>query len=132
MFVMLNPSTADAWRDDPTIARCKGFAERWGYARLEVVNLFALRATHPADLKRLARTHDVIGPRNDAVLRRACRRADRVVAAWGAHGDLLGRADEVRAMLPHVPWQCLGTTKDGHPRHPGRIPNATRLVPLGD
>lgn len=127
---MLNPSTADAYCDDPTIARCKGFAQRWGYAQLRVVNLFALRATQPTALYRVDNPALLIGRNNDRVVRSVCRQADRVVAAWGNHGHLHGRAESVLAMLPEVDWHCLGTTKAGHPRHPGRIRNDTPLVPF--
>src|SRR4028119_2392792 len=64
-FVLLNPSTADARRDDPTIRRCANFARTWGFGGLEVVNLFAFRATHPTDLKCAA---DPVGPQNDVHL----------------------------------------------------------------
>jgi len=107
--VMLNPSTATQEQDDPTIRRCIGFARRWGYVRLEVVNLFAWRATRPKDLPR---SWD---PEDDRAIREAVVRADRVVAAWGVHGAG-PRADEVLAMLG--PCDCLGVTKHGHPRHP--------------
>jgi len=109
LFVMLNPSTATEEVSDPTIRRCEGFAQRWGYARLEVVNLFSHRATRPKDL---SRKHDA---RDDRVIREAVGRADRVVAAWGINGAG-ARARAVLAMLGAC--DCLGVTKDGHPRHP--------------
>ena len=75
-FVMLNPSTADAARDDPTIRRCASFARSWGYGSLEVVNLFAYRASEP---KRLRQTPDPIGPANDDYLVDAADRVQTVV-----------------------------------------------------
>lgn len=128
---MLNPSTADARTDDPTIRRCMDFARRWGYAQLRVVNLFALRATDPRALGRVRPAGRAVGPRNDTVLRREVRKADTVVAAWGAHGTLHDRAARVRALLPEARWLCLGTTKAGQPRHPLRLHRETALRPLG-
>lgn len=108
VFVMLNPSTADARHDDPTIRRCIGFARRWGYGGIEVVNLFGYRATDPRAL-RIVR--DPVGPGNWRHIRRALRQAALVILAWGAHahGDRLTRV--ARA-------QCLGLTRAGQPRHP--------------
>jgi len=115
-FCMLNPSTADARTSDPTVRRCEGFAVRWGYAELEVVNIFALRSTDPAALRRAA---DPVGPGADAAIRRAAQRAGMVVAAWGAHGALGGRGDRVLAMLDRIgPVWTLGETIDGSPKHP--------------
>lgn len=112
-FIMLNPSTADANQDDPTIRRCIGFARAWGYGGLIVTNLFALRATDPKEMKAHA---EPVGPRNDFWLKTIAHNATLMVAAWGAHGAHLGRADEVRSWLDSL--QCLGTTKGGFPRHP--------------
>ena len=114
VFVGLNPSTADAHRDDPTIRRCMGFARSWGCAELDVVNLFAWRATLPKDLRKAPAP---IGPENDTVLLRLTRQADLLVASWGVHGAWQSRGERVRSMVER-PWQCLGRTLDGHPRHP--------------
>src|SRR5690348_16717742 len=80
MFVMVNPSTADADQDDQTIIKCIGFAKRAGYARIVVGNKFAFRAT---DVRRLREAVDPIGPENDEHLRAMMADADCVVAGWG-------------------------------------------------
>jgi hypothetical protein len=129
-FVMLNPSTADHRIDDPTIRRCIGFARQWGYGSLSVVNLFAYRSALPAALARVA---DPVGPDNDRHLRAACGRARDVVVAWGVHGRLLDRDRAVIELLARgrrEPLLCLGTTRDGHPRHPLYLPRDIRPQPL--
>ncbi len=115
-FVMLNPSTADAERDDPTIRRCANLARSWGYGSLEVVNLFAYRASEP---KRLRETRDPIGPANDDYLVDAADRTRVVIVAWGVHGGLMDRDLEAfRLLAGRGDIHCLGFTKAGHPRHP--------------
>jgi hypothetical protein len=121
-FVMLNPNEADARRDDPTIRRCISFARRWGFGSADVVNLFAYRARDPREL---ARASDPVGPENDAHLRRAVRRADLVVCAWGASRIARGRAVDLRDALGEA--RCLGLTKHGAPRHPLYLRRDTRL-----
>ncbi len=118
LFVMLNPSTADHTVDDQTIRQCIGFSAAWGYQRLEVVNLFAWRATLPRDMYAAI---DPIGPAGDDWILRAARGADRIVCAWGEHGRHRGRGEAVRGLLQghgHT-LHHLGLTK-GHaqPRHP--------------
>lgn len=113
-FVMLNPSTADALVDDPTIRRCMGFVRAWGYSTLSVRNLFALRATDPADL--LKANEPTGGPRGDLEISAACT-ADLVIAAWGASVPF-GREKEALSLLSAKPLYCLGKTKQGKPRHP--------------
>ena len=117
-WVLLNPSTADARQDDPTIRRCIDFSRRWGFGALEVVNLFALRTPHPAVLRSAA---DPVGPGNDRALRRAIERSEAVVAAWGNHGAFVDRANEVRAVLPGDAL-ALGLTGRGEPAHPLYLP----------
>ncbi len=118
VFCMLNPSTADAEIDDPTIRRCRGFADRWDCAGLVVVNLYAMRATDPRELRRVGYA-DAVGPDNDEWLRDAAHRGIHVVCAWGANADPY-RVRQVVGLFRSEGAQlwCLGTTKDGHPRHP--------------
>lgn len=117
--VMLNPSTADERRNDPTVARCEKRARAMGAGGVAVVNLFAFRATRPEDLKRAA---DPVGPDADRHLMAAVagEGAGRILCAWGVHGTHLQRAATVEAMLraAGLPLWHLGLTRDGHPRHP--------------
>lgn len=117
LWIMLNPSTADAEQDDPTIRRCIAFSRSWGADGLRVVNLFALRSTDPA---LLSRHPDPVGPDNDATLRSMAhvtrQLGGRVVCAWGAHPMAAERARTVRRLIGAA--VCLGTTKAGAPRHP--------------
>lgn len=122
-FVGLNPSTADATLDDPTIRRCIGFARAWGFGGLMMTNLFAWRATDPRDMKAAA---DPVGPDNNGTLSAAYLNASLTVAAWGAHGTYLGRDAVVRRMLPRLHY--LRLTKDGHPGHPLYLPASLRPV----
>ena len=126
-WVMLNPSTADHRRDDPTIRRCMAFSRAWGFGGLRVVNLFALRATSP---RALLDASDPIGPRGSRVLRESLGSAEGVVAAWGnVHPRLVSRADAARPLLPHGAW-CLGTTRRGEPLHPLYVRGGTEPVML--
>lgn len=126
-WIMLNPSTADASEDDPTIRRCIGFTRAWGYGGLVVVNLFALRATNP---KQLYEADDPIGPDNTRHLTDAASSLPLTVAAWGVHGKHEERGDEVlhtlRQLGIHV--SCLGITKEGHPKHPLYVRGDTQPI----
>lgn len=128
-FIMVNPSTADAHEDDPTIRSCKRIALRNGATHMVVVNLYAARST---EVKKLARMRDPVGLTNDFYLRRSLK-ADVVIVAWGSRkkmppcamtrvSRLCMFADERDVML-----QCLGTTKHGDPRHPLFIRSDTPL-----
>lgn len=128
LFIMLNPSTADAQNDDPTIRRCVGFAKAWGYDRLEVVNLFAHRATSPDELLSLSAGDDPVGPENQDYVEDAAERAGLIVCAWGGNGGHLGQDETVLGWLDR-PAHCLGTTRDGRPRHPLYLPAELKLVP---
>ena len=116
VFCMLNPSTADATEDDPTIRRCRGFSERWDCNGIVVVNLYALRSTDP---KGLWRHPDPIGPENRFWLDRIAREFGDVVCAWGANARP-EHVEEAVALfrIARARLWCLGTTRSGAPRHP--------------
>lgn len=129
LFVMLNPSTADETQDDPTIRRCIGFAKRWGFGGVEIVNIFAYRSTDPRALKSLSRA-TAVGPRNDGFLYDAADRArhTRIVAAWGNHGDLFSRDASVRTLLSDFSVECFRLTGKSQPEHPLYQPYERQLV----
>jgi hypothetical protein len=136
LFVMLNPSTADGEKDDATIRRCVGFAKAWKFERLEVVNLFAFRATKPRDVLAFQNQRgDIIGWENSTLVARAAREAGMIVCAWGANVNDLDpmrdHVETVRGWLGDRPHYALGFTKDGHPRHPLYVPLDAQPVPLG-
>jgi len=116
-FLMLNPSTADAFELDPTVRRCVGFARTWGFGSLEVTNIFAFRATDPTVL---VAQPDPVGADNDRAILDAARMADRLVAAWGVRGSHRGRDHEVVDLLADIAVRpvALRVTKQGHPAHP--------------
>ncbi len=115
VVIGLNPSTADADQDDPTIRRCIGFAKREGCGELIMINLFALRATDP---KELLAHHAPIGPDNDMAIKELAAVPGCVMlAAWGAHPAAVDRWRSLRHLgLGRL--MCLGKTAGGAPRHP--------------
>ncbi len=126
-FIMLNPSTADAEKDDSTIRRCIWFAKSLGCGSLYVVNLFAFRATNPREL---LRTSDPVGPENDKHIKWAVGRSNYIIAAWGVEKpNYTRRAAVVRGLLAKEGKQihCFGMTKNGCPRHPLMLRNETKL-----
>lgn len=132
LFIMLNPSTADATVDDPTIRRCRHFALAHRFDALEVVNLFAFRATEPIDLRRAGYP---VGQDNDFHLRAAIDAAGSVCVAWGANGGLHWVEKRVQEVMPmlfrrQVQPQCLQITRAGHPSHPLMLRNDCKLKPF--
>jgi hypothetical protein len=124
---MLNPSTADELRLDPTCTRARNYAGRWGYGAVIVTNVFGLRATDPARLKG---ARDPVGPGNDRAILAAARSAALVVCAWGNHGALGGRGAAVAALLrgAGIALHALRITAAGEPAHPLYLP--ARLRPF--
>ena len=132
-WVMLNPSTADATKDDQNISRCVHYAKREGAGMISMVNLFALRSTDPTFL----RTHpDPVGPLNDSFIEDMAEGARWVVFAWGSntYARTSGRARVVTRIVQQTTRSilnplCLGHTTDGSPKHPARLGNDVPLVP---
>ena len=116
-FVMLNPSTATEFQNDPTVERCERRARALGFGAFCVTNIFAFRATDPRVMRAEA---DPIGPGNDAAIQRAALWAKTVICAWGTHGVHRDRGAHVEHLLRATgqPLMHLGLTQGGTPRHP--------------
>lgn len=129
LFVMLNPSTADADVDDATIRRCVRFAQAHSFGALEVVNLYAFRATQPKDLKLAGYP---VGPENDAHTAAAAGDCAAICVAWGANVAGLERPQIVLPLLRGAgkPIHCLRITRSGHPQHPLMLASTCRLQPF--
>lgn len=130
VFVMLNPSVADATTLDPTARKCIGFAKRWGCGEVELVNAFALVSTDPSVLR--SRVPDPVGAQNDSYILKVTANAKHVVAAWSTWSHLHNRGRQLLHLLSGVKLECLGTTIDGYPKHPLYIAYETPLQPYPD
>lgn len=133
-WVMLNPSTADAEQDDPTIRRCISFSQRLRAGMIEVVNLYAYRSPNPRDLvDSLHAGINIVGPDNDMYIRQAVGLADRTIVAWGAsapkglRGIRVGQRVELVSQAVCGVAFCLGFTSNGQPRHPLYVKGDTPL-----
>lgn len=138
VWIMLNPSTADAAQDDPTIRRCISFSRGWGRGGIVVVNLYAYRATNPRELEKQHSGIEgpfgmlpAIGPENDKYIEQALLNAGVVVAGWGST-PVIGIADRVVTIRGLVQasgnrLMCLNITQAGHPGHPLYIPSTQPL-----
>lgn len=117
LFIMLNPSTATEYQNDPTVERCERRARALGYGAFRVTNIFAYRATDP---KVMRAQPDPVGPQNMQAIRDSCNWADDIVCAWGTHGAHMAQGAAVEAVLRQkgATTHHLGLTKDGHPKHP--------------
>lgn len=130
VFIMLNPSTADAFEDDPTIRRCIGFAKREGCGSLTVVNLMAFRSTDPS---KLPPDNEALGPDNTYhVFDAATKSTGPVIAAWGSNKSALRYAGRIILGLSErgVKLSCLKKTKEGFPGHPLYIKADAPLSPF--
>lgn len=136
LFVMLNPSTADAEKNDPTVERCQRRAVADGFGGVEVVNLFAFKATNPQDMIDSAEAGiDIIGKENDCAIIEAAKRAGRVICAWGTYGSYQDRGRDVAFLMAHYgapnieggkELHALKLTMSGHPAHPLYLPNSLK------
>jgi hypothetical protein len=118
VFIMLNPSTADDTTLDPTLRRCLGYSMQWGYGRMEILNLFALRSTNPSKLKTCS---DPVGPQNNLQISWACKRDRLIIAGWGAHGGLYSQDLKIVNIVTRgcgKDLYCLQMTGGGFPGHP--------------
>ena len=125
LFIGLNPSTADHQKDDPTIRKCVSYAKSWGFNSMEMVNLFAFRATYPADLKAAT---EPIGHLNDKWIKTAQERNDKIIACWGCLTKFGERAADVLRYLTD-PY-CLKLNQNLDPAHPLYLKANLKPLPL--
>lgn len=129
LYIGLNPSTADAELDDPTIKRCIGFAQRENFGGFIMANLFAYRATSPRDMKN---TEQPIGELNEYWLEQSIKSCRAVIVCWGGNGSHLNRHLDMNELLKtyslNTPILCFGKTKDGQPKHPLYLASSTNLI----
>lgn len=131
-MIGVNPSIAGAEVNDATIRKDFGFGEIHGWGKLIKVNLCARVST---DVRNLAKDDDPVGPENDEYLSAAMREADLVIACWGPPSKLPKRLrNRWQNVLAHarfhgVQLHCIGTTSEGHPRHPLMTPYNTPITP---
>lgn len=131
MFLMLNPSTADANENDPTIRRCMGFAKSWGYGGLLVGNLFQYRSTNP---DHLLKCENPIGHDNEEVLFELSQQCHKVILAYGNDhiiqklGQRFPSYDAFREIKK--PLYYLEFSKDGVPVHPLYLHSSLKPIEL--
>lgn len=124
LWIMLNPSTADGAGDDPTSRKCLSFTEQLGHTDMSICNLFAYRSTSPLWMETMAKAgKNIVGPDNDAHLEIELGTAERVVLAWGVHGEKWPQREgavrrQVAKLIDPKNVLTLGACKNGHPRHP--------------
>lgn len=137
LWVMLNPSTADGTKDDPTIRKCVSISQREGFHKLFVVNLYAYRAPDPKDLfAEMVSGTDVVGWENDVTITMLAQQSQRAVCAWGA-ARLTPAHDRRKAVVEALLLSALlgenvlslGKTQSGEPKHPLYLALDTPLVP---
>jgi len=126
-FLMLNPSTADKHKLDPTCARARDYAERWGYGALIVTNVFGWRATDP---KKMKAVKDPVGPGNDAAIIKAAKESAIVVCAWGNHGAHQDRSKQILKILlkNRIALHTLRINANGEPAHPLYLPGRLEAI----
>ena len=79
LWILADPSTADGEVDDHTITKVCRFTESLGLSSLLVMNLYAMRATHPSDLRDKS---DLVAD-SDRHIMEAVNEADTCFVGWG-------------------------------------------------
>lgn len=121
IFIGLNPSTADAYKDDPTIKSCIRLAKHWNYNKITMINLYAYRATRPKDM---IAAKDRLDEENLVILKKYANERDTVVAAWGKNCEPCMQT-YAKELFPTL--HCLGLNLDNSPKHPLYISTNTTL-----
>lgn len=146
-FLMVNPSHADAYRNDMTVLRCGQWTRRWGYCGHMIVNAVPYRSPSPAACREWwfdnyrrdpSRMIDVL-KWNEEVIKQIARTAAVRIVAFGANywaNEYIATALRAFSMPSEVGGDntlyCLGTNIYGWPLHPmarGKMRIAEDIVP---
>lgn len=129
LFCGQNPSRADAERDDPTTIRNIGFAFRWGFGSLVMVNIEPFITPKPAELARWRSSagSSPLSEQNALRVVAELKRVDLAVAAWGnfpeEHVSMFlwrlehGVMGSASGLGRPVGWRCFGVNSNGSPKH---------------
>jgi serine/threonine protein phosphatase 1 len=141
IFICINPSKASATVTDPAMDKIKKISKKEGYNSYIMLNVYPQRATDPNNLPDTTDTPDTaMHEKNIEVITSIVKNYSTVVAAWGVHIEkrkyLIGCLKDILKALKDVtiywkylddPAQKTPFTKNGNPRHPGRLSDDTRL-----
>ncbi len=131
LFVLLNPSTANEFENDPTVSRCIKRARRMGFGGVEVCNLYALRSTEPSALYNFG--VDTIGAENLPEIVAAAQICSTAIVGWGIHGEKVLRLwplEIMKTLRRFIEPTALGINKDGSPVHPLYVSYNTEPKPF--
>lgn len=117
LFILLNPSTADAFKLDPTITRAYNLSKRLGYGELIILNIFAIRGSNPDIIKDVA---DPVGTLNNYYIKKTVKKSDLIILGWGNHGKINNRSSEIINIINKIgkEYHVLDINKSGEPKHP--------------
>ena len=126
LFIMLNPSTADAYKFDPTVSRAYKIAKRLKLGELVVLNIFAIKGSDPSVIKEY---DDPIGKYNDYYINYYCKKSKMIIVAWGNHGSYNNRSNDVKNILKRNKKgvYCIDINNSGEPKHPLYTKNNSKL-----
>lgn len=128
LFIMLNPSTANAEINDNTIRRCLRIADNLNFGKLSVINLFSYRTTKPDNLRAVG---DLYGEKYSEYTTQAIQDADKIIVAWGKFGLYRDRdKDFMLTYLKDKEVFALKLNKNGTPIHPLFSPSNSELIPF--
>lgn len=120
IWIMMNPSTADHKKNDPTILKVIRYSKRWGYGAVLVLNIYAFRSSKPENLPQ--ELSAAVGKSNDwwikTMFRFAARKSIPVICAWGVKHKERGCQVRVLADEAGLRLMCLELALNAEPKHP--------------
>lgn len=125
LIIGLNPSTANARHDDPTIRRLKTLMRKIGYGGFYMCNLYPQITPFPKNLN-LERNYSQL-IENRAIIKGLAEKVNIIIFAWGAFPEAELEGDYLSLIFAHKAW-CFGHNQNGSPKHPLYLSNRTKLI----